>query len=446
MNIQGTNLLSLLSGSENLGKLQQGLLGEGGEQTGFAAAFLQQLGLLQGSLAGDAANSGAGALSGLTAANGGESQLDLQSIADLLGKELPSATKAGQDIDLEETLQTLARVVQELQQLEAGDSEANPLPGSQVAGDDRNLGLFSDEERIESDAMVLGGAGGMPISVPQAEQSETSEASDDSAASTTDALTASKNTTALKLDAAKPDAQTETSVKLDDLGVDFNRSISAMLARQDSDGKTRQDKPNLNLKAESLLGGLDGRSDAEAGKSLPAVAADIAKLNQAMRGDAPAIPAQPLMTKHLNDPAWNNELSEKLIWMHKQAVPSAELRLNPEHLGPVLVKIDINHDQASVAFTTPHSAVKDAIEAAIPKLREMLGGQQLNLVDVNVSQQQSDQRQQARDFFQMASDFSRNQHGAGADGDTQLNEAQNLVDEIEEGRAVASNGLLSLFA
>jgi flagellar hook-length control protein FliK len=153
------------------------------------------------------------------------------------------------------------------------------------------------------------------------------------------------------------------------------------------------------------------------------------------------------LIKHFNDPGWQQELGDKLIWMHKQSMPSAELRLNPEHLGPILVKIDVSHEQATVAFTTQHLAVKEAIEAAIPKLREMLGGQQLNLADVNVSQQQSDQKQPARDFFQMASEQGqRRQSDLDGQANGVVNEAQNIVDEIEAGRAIASNGLLSLFA
>jgi flagellar hook-length control protein FliK len=100
-----------------------------------------------------------------------------------------------------------------------------------------------------------------------------------------------------------------------------------------------------------------------------------------------------------------------------------------------------------VAFTTQHQVVKDAIEAAIPKLKEMLQGQQLNLADVNVSQQQSEQRQSTQDFFQMASDQGRkNPNDADVAETGAVNQSQSIVDEIEAGRAIASNGLLSLFA
>ncbi|MCK9609170.1 MAG: flagellar hook-length control protein FliK [Methylomonas sp.] len=171
-------------------------------------------------------------------------------------------------------------------------------------------------------------------------------------------------------------------------------------------------------------------------------------MNSAVRSESatPLPTNQPAMQKPFGDSAWQQELGDKLIWMHKQDMPSVQLRLNPEHLGPILVKIDVNHDQASVAFTAQHLAVKEAIEAAIPKLREMLSGQQLNLADVNVSQQQSDQRQSGQNFFQMAGERTQRRGVDGEPLDGAVNESQNIVDEIEAGRAIAANGLLSLFA
>ena len=174
-------------------------------------------------------------------------------------------------------------------------------------------------------------------------------------------------------------------------------------------------------------------------------ATDIANLSRAVISENKTQIAP--MTKHFAHPEWNKEVGERVIWMHKQAIPSAELRLNPQHLGPITIKVDVTQDQASVAFTAQHAVVKEALEASLPKLREMLSAQQLNLVDVNVSQDDSHQRQ-SQAFNQMGS-------GAGERNDKELAEIGNneptdkildIVDEIEAGRAIASNGVLSLFA
>lgn len=173
-------------------------------------------------------------------------------------------------------------------------------------------------------------------------------------------------------------------------------------------------------------------------------AGDVQKLNQTLSSQSSS--PTTTMAKTMNDPAWQAELGDKLIWMHKQAVPSVELRLNPEHLGPVLIKIDVQNDQASVSFSAQHLAVKEAIEASIPKLREMLSGQQLQLTDVNVSQHQSEQRQ-GRDFYQ-AGEQGKNRQTQNDEALPQnvTNDSLDIMEEIEAGRAIASNGLLSLFA
>ncbi|WP_157199155.1 flagellar hook-length control protein FliK [Methylomonas koyamae] len=163
--------------------------------------------------------------------------------------------------------------------------------------------------------------------------------------------------------------------------------------------------------------------------------------------DAAAPTAAPQISRHLNHPEWNAELGEKLLWMHKQDIPSAEIRLNPEHMGPISIKIDVNQDQTSVSFTTQHAGVKEAIEAALPKLREMLSEQKLDLADVNVSQQHAEQKQ-GRESYQMAGDQRRSGNQDPDSNDTAATNAAaaNILDEIEAGRAIASNGLLSLFA
>jgi flagellar hook-length control protein FliK len=116
--------------------------------------------------------------------------------------------------------------------------------------------------------------------------------------------------------------------------------------------------------------------------------------------------------------------------------------LNPPHMGPISVRVDVADDQATVVFTAQHSAVRETLEASIPKLREMMGSQHLNLVEANVFQgPASDQgRSQAQNFTQTAD--GRRQVPMAESGDA----ADEVEQEVANGRAVASNGLLSLYA
>jgi len=93
------------------------------------------------------------------------------------------------------------------------------------------------------------------------------------------------------------------------------------------------------------------------------------------------------LERPVGQPGWNRELGNRIIWMTGKSVDVAEIRVNPPQLGPLEVRINLNQDQASVAFTAQNSVVREAIEAAVPRLREMFSSQQLNLVNVDVSQQ-----------------------------------------------------------
>lgn len=86
----------------------------------------------------------------------------------------------------------------------------------------------------------------------------------------------------------------------------------------------------------------------------------------------------------VTDPAWGAAIGERLVWMARGDQQMAELKVTPPNLGPLEVRLNINHDQASVSFVSNHALVRDAIEAAIPRLREMLAEQSLNLVQAEV--------------------------------------------------------------
>ncbi len=108
----------------------------------------------------------------------------------------------------------------------------------------------------------------------------------------------------------------------------------------------------------------------------------------------PAIPVAP----RVGSAEWGGAVGEKVVWMANQSHQVAELHLNPPNLGPLEVRLTISNDQASALFVSPHSAVREAIETALPRLREMLADNGIMLGNVTVGsesfnqQQASDQR------------------------------------------------------
>ncbi len=90
--------------------------------------------------------------------------------------------------------------------------------------------------------------------------------------------------------------------------------------------------------------------------------------------------------------AWGKVMSSRIIWMAKEGVQQAELRLNPAHLGPVEVRLHLHQDQANITFLAPHAATRDALEHALPRLRDSFQENGMNLADANVSDQAAQQQ------------------------------------------------------
>jgi len=140
---------------------------------------------------------------------------------------------------------------------------------------------------------------------------------------------------------------------------------------------------------------------------------------------------------HPGEKGWNNAIGERILWMVGRQLQSAEIQITPPQLGPINIRISIQNDQANVSFVAQHGAVRDALEVAIPRLREMLGENNLQLVNVDVNQRGTDEQRMASEFF------NRSSSGENSDNDHELD------DEMEDGtsiQAFQSNGLVDDFA
>jgi hypothetical protein len=85
-------------------------------------------------------------------------------------------------------------------------------------------------------------------------------------------------------------------------------------------------------------------------------------------------------------------LGERLMFMSQNGVQSAQLKLHPAHLGPLDVRIQIEDDVAHVWFGAQHGQTREALEAALPRLREMFAEQGIQLAHADVESQQQHER------------------------------------------------------
>jgi flagellar hook-length control protein FliK len=87
----------------------------------------------------------------------------------------------------------------------------------------------------------------------------------------------------------------------------------------------------------------------------------------------------------LNQPGWEQALAQRIVYQVNQSSQSAQISLHPPELGKLDVHVELLRDQANVTFTSTHGAVRESIEAAVPRLREMFADSGMVLVNVNVS-------------------------------------------------------------
>ncbi|HZX30400.1 MAG TPA: flagellar hook-length control protein FliK [Rhodocyclaceae bacterium] len=93
------------------------------------------------------------------------------------------------------------------------------------------------------------------------------------------------------------------------------------------------------------------------------------------------------------DSRWGQDFGEKIVWLAKNDQQVAQLSINPPQLGPMHISLSLNGDQASAVFASPHAEVRQAIQDAMPQLREMLAGAGINLGQANVGTQLPQQQQ-----------------------------------------------------
>lgn len=86
----------------------------------------------------------------------------------------------------------------------------------------------------------------------------------------------------------------------------------------------------------------------------------------------------------VTDRQWPSAVGHEVRMLLERGVQSATLRLSPDQLGPVEVRIEINSDKASVWFGAAQAETRTALTDALPRLRDMLAASGLMLTDSGV--------------------------------------------------------------
>lgn len=97
------------------------------------------------------------------------------------------------------------------------------------------------------------------------------------------------------------------------------------------------------------------------------------------------IAAEATMTAPMGSEEWQMDLGTQLVAMIEKGDQSAVINLSPVELGPVQIDVAVHEGEVSVAFAAQVADTRAAIEASLPKLRELLAGEGLSLTNSNIN-------------------------------------------------------------
>ena len=136
---------------------------------------------------------------------------------------------------------------------------------------------------------------------------------------------------------------------------------------------------------------------------------------------------------------WPTQFGEKLVWLAKNEVQTAQISINPPQLGPIQINLTLNGDQATAVFASPHAEVRHAIEDAMPQLKEMLSSAGINLGQSDVGSNMAQQ--------QTFTNTPQNSRGPKNTDENAILPGNNLMSDISPSTLIRrGNGMVDLFA
>ncbi len=145
----------------------------------------------------------------------------------------------------------------------------------------------------------------------------------------------------------------------------------------------------------------------------------------------------------LHSAPWQDAFGQQVVWMARNEQQIASLTMNPPDLGPVRVTLSVSDGQASAAFVSLQPEVRQAIQDAVPRLKEMLAEAGLQLQQASVDS--GDAGRQSASRAQGEND-TRGTRSAGAA--TEVDDAAMAAEaaSLRTARSIAASRLVDLFA
>ncbi len=223
---------------------------------------------------------------------------------------------------------------------------------------------------------------------------------------------------------------------------------ASLRAREVAAGKVAQEFRAALNDAQSARHGLqealtDSGSSGSSGSLAQAIAAATAGTPAAAANTA-AVPGQAAhITPHLYAAQWQDAFGQQVVWMAKNEQQIASLTMNPPDLGPVRVTLSIIDGQASAAFVSLQPEVRQAIQDAVPRLKEMLAEAGLQLQQASVDSGDAGRQSASR---AQGEDGARRIRSAGSAADADDAAMTTDAASLRTARSIAASRLVDLFA
>ncbi len=141
-----------------------------------------------------------------------------------------------------------------------------------------------------------------------------------------------------------------------------------------------------DVKVDALLAGIQGL----------AVSPHTGGGTSGAAADSTSAVNQPPLT--LNSPGWEDSLSDRVhMLLHTTAdgeVNEARIQLHPREMGSIQIHVRMGSEGADVRFAATNPDVRHALEASLPRLRELLSAGGTSLSQAQVGSQLSQNSQQ----------------------------------------------------
>ncbi|RUO24510.1 hypothetical protein CWE09_11710 [Aliidiomarina minuta] len=286
--------------------------------------------------------------------------LDMEQLRSMLASVIEDFEWQGQPLTEESKEQLLVLLDVQLDALETADEESPEPEGQQlVANLLAQLNQMLPKENDNSRSTR--GAANQPSPVVQAMAKASEELRQ-------------QMQSALSDDNAKPD----DAEKVDNL----RRLFADTLAQQNtgSENRPQQNSVQSANNAQTLVN-----------NSANTLSTQQRQAQEAQQSSAKESARQTQQAIDILGPQAPQQLRERISVMFNSRTQAAEIRLDPPDLGRMQIRINLSQEQTAVSFQVTNPQAREALEQSIPRLRELLEEQGLNLSEANVSEQSEQQ-------------------------------------------------------